>query len=80
VSRATLVEEPDWAAIGGSEALGCLGLLGDTQRAALIFRYVDDMSVAEVAEQLDRSLSATESLLARARRNLAELVTEVRHG
>ena len=38
------------------------------QQAALSLRYLDDLSVPEVAEVLGRSVHATESLLARARR------------
>lgn len=37
-------------------------------QAALSLRYLDDLSVPEVAEALGRSVHATESLLARARR------------
>jgi RNA polymerase sigma-70 factor (ECF subfamily) len=37
------------------------------ERAALVLRYVDDLSVPEVARQLGMSVHATESLLARAR-------------
>ncbi|MGB3411419.1 MAG: sigma-70 family RNA polymerase sigma factor [Microthrixaceae bacterium] len=80
VPHTRLVDEPDWDAVGANEALMSLSRLPDDQRAALIFRYVDDLPLAEVAELLDRSPSATESLLARARRNLAALVTEVRNG
>jgi RNA polymerase sigma-70 factor (ECF subfamily) len=36
-------------------------------RAALTLRYVDDLRVAEVADALDRTLHATETLLVRAR-------------
>ena len=36
-------------------------------RAALTLRYLDDLSVSEVAEALERSVHATESLLVRAR-------------
>ena len=43
-----------------------------------VFRYVDDLSTAEVAALLDRSVPATESLLARARRELARIVREAR--
>lgn len=41
--------------------------LSPQHRAALTLRYVDDLPVAEVAEQLDRTLHATETLLVRAR-------------
>jgi RNA polymerase sigma-70 factor, ECF subfamily len=44
--------------------------LSDVERAALVLRYIDDMPVAAVATALGRSLEATESLLARARRHL----------
>lgn len=71
--------EPDWSLVEGGVALDCLAELPPAQRAALVFRYVDDMSTAEVAELLDRSVSATESLLARARRELARAVQEVGH-
>lgn len=74
------VEEPDWAGFEGGVALRCLGRLRDDQRAALVFRYVDDLSVRKVAELMQRSESATESLLARGRRELARLVEETRHG
>jgi len=36
-------------------------------QAVLTLRYLDDLSVAEVAHELGRSLHATESLLARAK-------------
>lgn len=75
-----LTDEPDWDAVSGGEALGCLGRLSADHRAALVFRYVDDLPVAEVADLLDRSVSATESLLARARRELAQHVTELNDG
>ena len=37
----------------------------------LAFRYVDDLSVEEIATAMGRSVHATESLLVRARRALA---------
>ena len=71
--------EPDWDAVTGGEALRLLGQLSDEHRAALVLRYVDDLPVADVAAHLRRSVAATESLLARARRHLARLVEEGRH-
>lgn len=44
-----------------------LAELGAHHRAALTLRYLDGLSVAEVAEHLDRSVHATEALLVRAR-------------
>lgn len=44
-----------------------LGRLPRDQRSALILRYVDGLSVPEIAEWLERSVHATESLLARGR-------------
>lgn len=45
-----------------------LAALSDRERAALVFRYVDDLPVAEVADLLGSSVRATESLLQRAKR------------
>ena len=50
-------------------ALEALAAVPPVQRAALALRYLDDLSVAGVAEALDRSVRATESLLARGRDN-----------
>jgi RNA polymerase sigma-70 factor (ECF subfamily) len=41
--------------------------LGAHHRAALTLRYIDGLSVPEVAEHLDRTVHATEALLVRAR-------------
>jgi RNA polymerase sigma factor (sigma-70 family) len=50
--------------------LGMLDGLTDRERAAIILRYVDDLSVAEVADLMGDSLRATESLLQRAKRKV----------
>jgi RNA polymerase sigma-70 factor, ECF subfamily len=47
--------------------------LNPAQRAALTWRYVDDLSTSEVARLLDRSIAATENLLARSRRAFRDL-------
>jgi RNA polymerase sigma-70 factor (ECF subfamily) len=44
-----------------------LATLDGTHRAALTLRYLDGLGVGEVARALRRSVSATESLLARSR-------------
>ena len=62
VPQSTVDERP-------SHAEGLLDGLSDRERAALIFRYVDDLPVADVAELLGSSVRATESLLQRAKRN-----------
>jgi len=46
------------------------------QRAALIFRHLDGLSVREIAGMLGRSESAVESLLARARENFRNAYEE----
>jgi len=55
---------------GVSEATAALAGLPEAQRLAVVLRYVDDLSVPEVAELIGRSVHATESLLARARSTL----------
>jgi RNA polymerase sigma-70 factor (ECF subfamily) len=48
-------------------ALAALAALPASQRAVLVLRYLDGLSVPEVARSVGRSLHATESLLARGR-------------
>ncbi|MBT3428146.1 MAG: sigma-70 family RNA polymerase sigma factor [Gammaproteobacteria bacterium] len=50
--------------------------LPERQRSALVLSYYQQLSNMAVAEILDTSLSATESLLARARRNLKTKLEE----
>ncbi len=52
---------------GDGSTTAALAALPVDQRCALVLHYVDDLSVADVARHLDRSVRATESLLARAR-------------
>jgi RNA polymerase sigma-70 factor (ECF subfamily) len=49
--------------------LAALQSLPTRQRAALTLRYLDECSVAEVADTLDVSYRAAESLLSRAKVN-----------
>jgi RNA polymerase sigma-70 factor (ECF subfamily) len=51
-------------------AIDALAEVPDEHRAALVLRYVDDLTVNDVARALDRSVRATESLLVRARASL----------
>jgi RNA polymerase sigma-70 factor, ECF subfamily len=56
--------------IAPADAHAALEALGSDHRLALMLRYLDDLSVADVARLLGRSVRATESLLARARNAL----------
>ncbi len=53
--------------------LGALRGLPALQRAALVLRFVDGLSVRDVAAELGRSEDATESLLRRARDRFRQL-------
>ena len=49
-----------------------LATMPAAQRAALLFRHLDGLTIREIAELLDRSESAVESLLARARQTFRD--------
>jgi RNA polymerase sigma-70 factor (ECF subfamily) len=51
--------------LGAADA--ALATLNPTYRAALVLRYVDDLSVPDVAAHLGRTVEATEQVLTRAR-------------
>jgi RNA polymerase sigma-70 factor, ECF subfamily len=53
-----------------------LARLSAHQRAALTLRYLDGLPVREVADHLDRSVHATETLLTRARTALRRIYRE----
>ncbi len=57
--------------------LEALDSLPDRQRAALCLCYLDDFSVAEVADALAVGYQAAESLLARGRRSFARAYKEL---
>lgn len=57
-------------------AHAALACLAGPQRAALTLRYLDGLSVAEVAAFLGRSVHATETLLVRARAALRRVYRE----
>jgi RNA polymerase sigma-70 factor, ECF subfamily len=50
-----------------THAAEVLTALNPTYRAALVLRHVDDLPVPQVAEQLGRTVAATEQILSRAR-------------
>ena len=58
-------EEPE--SIDPDVAAMVLADLNPTYRAALVLRHVDGLSVSAVADQLERSVEATEQVLSRAR-------------
>ena len=68
------IELPDAAAAAPDrdDLVRALGLLHADQRAAVILKYVDGMSVREIARTIGRSEAATESLLSRARARLRD--------
>ena len=59
---------PPDQAIGDRDAvLAALRQLPDIERTALVLRYLDDLSVGEVAKLLGRSVDATDALIRRAK-------------
>jgi RNA polymerase sigma-70 factor (ECF subfamily) len=59
------------------EVPGRLATLPDRERAALVLRFVDDLTVAQVGDELGIGVRAAESLVARAVRRLRD--QEARH-
>jgi RNA polymerase sigma-70 factor (ECF subfamily) len=57
-----------------------LDQLSGEHRIALLLRYLDGLSVREVARALGRSESATESLLVRAREAFRHAYGDLSHG
>ena len=64
----TSADDPWDAELDAAVAREVLAELGAHHRAALTLRYLDGLSVPEVARELDRTVHATEALLVRARR------------
>jgi RNA polymerase sigma-70 factor, ECF subfamily len=78
-STSSEVDDP-WSGVIDSDAVhAVLARLPAPQRTVLVLRYLDGMSVAEVAEHVGRSLHATETLLVRARAALRHLYLQ-EHG
>lgn len=70
-------EEDPWDGVVDAEAAhAALAQVSAPQRAALTLRYLDGLPVREVAENLGRSLHATETLLVRARAALRRIYLE----
>ena len=73
----TAAATEDWdIRLDALRARETLETLGAHHRAALTLRYLDDLSVPEVAALLDRSVHATEALLVRARLAFKRAYTE----
>jgi RNA polymerase sigma-70 factor (ECF subfamily) len=70
------VEDPWNEQIDADAAHRALQRLSGHQRAALTLRYLDGLTVGEVAECLGRSLHATETLLMRAKAALRRVYQE----
>jgi RNA polymerase sigma-70 factor, ECF subfamily len=63
-----LGDEDAWdVRLDAMRARDTLALLSPLHRAVLTLRYLDDLSVPDVADLVDRSVHATEGLLVRAR-------------
>ena len=69
---------PDVDDASRDQAIATLALVPLVQREALILHYLDGLSVAEVAALLQRTVSATESLLARGRVSFRQGFEEAR--
>jgi RNA polymerase sigma-70 factor (ECF subfamily) len=59
-----------------SAAYAALARLPGPQRAALALRYLDGLSVTEIADHLERTVQGTETLLVRARAALRRIYRE----
>jgi RNA polymerase sigma-70 factor (ECF subfamily) len=70
------VDDPWEVELDRWRAREVLTRLSPTHRAALTFRYLDGLGVAEVAGVLDRTVEATEALLVRARREFRHVYEE----
>jgi RNA polymerase sigma-70 factor (ECF subfamily) len=76
VSEQAVLDDPRGERVETEAAYAALSRVSADQRIALTLRYLDGLSVAEVAEHLGRSVRATETLLARARAALRRVYRE----
>jgi RNA polymerase sigma factor (sigma-70 family) len=60
--------------------LAAIAALPERQRRAVEMRHLDELSNIEIAEVMETSVEAVESLLARARRALAAALSDLRQG
>ena len=67
ISSGPLPEEIVTGRAARARVVQALALLPEDYQRALVARYADEHSVSEVAQMLDRTYKATESLLSRAR-------------
>lgn len=67
-----LAEEEALARLGGEEVLRLLGRLTEEQRTVLALRLVGNLTIAEVAEIVGRTVNATKALQRRGLRILRE--------
>jgi RNA polymerase sigma-70 factor (ECF subfamily) len=72
-------EDPWHEVLDAQAAHVALLRLSAPQRLALTLRYLDGLSVPEVAQHLARSVHATETLLVRARAALRRIYAEEEH-
>lgn len=73
-------EDPWEEVLDTQAALDALSHLSVPQRLALTLRYLDGLSVPEVADHIGRSVHATETLLVRARAALRRVYEEEEPG
>jgi RNA polymerase sigma-70 factor, ECF subfamily len=66
-SESQVLEDPWEERLDVASARSVLGALAPQYRVALVLRYLDGLTVTEVAEQLGRGLHSTEGLLQRSR-------------
>lgn len=66
--------------VDGDRVVRALASLPERQRRAVVLRYLDELSVAEIADALALSYQAAESLLARGRRGFVRAWEEQHDG
>jgi RNA polymerase sigma-70 factor (ECF subfamily) len=67
---------PDHEVDDREAVMSALRQLPDIERTALVFRYVDDLSVREVAALLGRSVDGTDALIRRAKERFRSIYPE----